>query len=88
MKLKRFMLSLTSFDHQRLMFHAARQTVRKAEMARLALHIWLNQHDLELEKWKAKKAAELGIRVSELEQQLLEINDFQPIITNDKDKYD
>ncbi len=88
MKLKRFMLSLTSFDHQRLMFHAARQTVRKAEMARLALHIWLNQHDLELEKWKAKKAAELGISVSELEQQLLEINESQAIITKDKDNYD
>ncbi|WP_416233369.1 hypothetical protein [Anabaena sp. UHCC 0399] len=88
MKLKRFMLSLTSFDHQRLIFHAERQTVRKAEMARLALHIWLNQHDLELEKWKAKKASELGISVSELEQQLLATAECQAIIAKKKDKHD
>jgi hypothetical protein len=79
MKLKRFMLSLTNFDHQRLVFHAARQTLRKAEMARLALHGWLNQHDSELEKWKNKKADEIGISVSELEQQLLNNTHYHPI---------
>jgi hypothetical protein len=72
MKLHRFMLSLPNFDNQRLIFHAARQTVRKAEMARIAVHEWLNQHDSELEEWKAKTASELGISVSELEKRLLD----------------
>ncbi len=71
MKLQRFMLSLPSFDNQRLIFHAARQTLRKAEMARLAVHEWLNYHDFELEEWKNKTASELGISISELEQKLL-----------------
>jgi hypothetical protein len=71
MRLQRFMISLPRFDNQRLIFHAARQTLRKAEMARLVLHEWLNQHDAELEDWKARTASELGISVSELEQQLL-----------------
>jgi hypothetical protein len=71
MKLQRFMLSLTRFDHQRLIFHAARQTARKAEMARIAVHEWLNQHDSELEEWKTKTASELGISISELERRLL-----------------
>jgi hypothetical protein len=66
------MLSLPNFDNQRLIFHAARQTVRKAEMARIAVHEWLNQHDSELEEWKAKTASELGISVSELEKRLLD----------------
>lgn len=71
MKLQRFMISLPKFDNQRLIFHATRQTLRKAEMARLALHEWLSQHDPELEEWKAKSAHRLGISVSEFEQQLL-----------------
>ncbi len=71
MKLQRFMLSLPSFDNQRLIFHAARQTLRKAEMARVAVREWLNQHDCELEEWKTKKASELGISISRLEQKLL-----------------
>ncbi len=71
MKLKRLMLSLPSFDNQRLIFHAARQTLRKAEMARLAVREWLNSHDLELEEWKHKTACELGISISEFEQKLL-----------------
>ncbi|MEA5515736.1 hypothetical protein [Nodularia sp. UHCC 0506] len=65
------MLSLPIFDNQRLIFHADRQTLRKAEMARLAIHEWLNQHDFELEEWKNKTAFELGISISELEQKLL-----------------
>jgi hypothetical protein len=77
MKLQRFMLSLPNFDNQRLIFHAARQTVRKAEMARLAVHEWLNQHDSELEEWKAKSASELGISISEFEKQLLEAANLQ-----------
>ncbi|MDM9385366.1 hypothetical protein QUB80_32445 [Chlorogloeopsis sp. ULAP01] len=77
MKLQRFMLSLPNFDNQRLIFHAARQTVRKAEMARLAVHEWLNQHDSELEEWKAKTASELGISVSEFEKQLLDAANLQ-----------
>jgi hypothetical protein len=89
MRLQRFMLSLPSFDNQRLIFHAARQTLRKAEMARLVVHEWLNQHDFELEEWKNKSATELGMSISEFEQKLLaatqkqtmkrkkdEINDF------------
>jgi hypothetical protein len=88
MKLKRFMLSLTSFDHQRLIFHAARQTLRKAEMARLALHGWLNQHDAELEKWKAKKADEIGISVGELEQELLTNAQCQEVMKKEDDKLD
>jgi hypothetical protein len=71
MTLQRFMLSLSNFDNQRLIFHASRQTLRKAEMARLAVHEWLNQRDLELEQWKNKTAFELGITISELEQKLL-----------------
>jgi hypothetical protein len=71
MRLKRFMISLARFDNQRLIFHAARQTLRKAEMARLAIHEWLNQHDFELEDWKTRRAFDLGISVSEVEQQLL-----------------
>ncbi len=71
MKLQRFMLSLPSFDNQRLIFHAARQTLRKAEMARVAVREWLNQHDCELEEWKTKKASELGISISRFEQKLL-----------------
>ncbi|MBF2007109.1 hypothetical protein ACF3DV_29685 [Chlorogloeopsis fritschii PCC 9212] len=71
------MLSLPNFDNQRLIFHAARQTVRKAEMARLAVHEWLNQHDSELEEWKAKSASELGISISEFEKQLLEAANLQ-----------
>ncbi|MFQ4140978.1 hypothetical protein [Chlorogloeopsis sp. ULAP02] len=71
------MLSLPNFDNQRLIFHAARQTVRKAEMARLAVHEWLNQHDSELEEWKAKTASELGISVSEFEKQLLDAANLQ-----------
>jgi hypothetical protein len=71
MKLQRFMLSLPSFDNKRLIFHAARQTLRKAEMARLAVHEWLNRHDFELEEWKNRTAFELGISISELEQKLL-----------------
>jgi len=70
-KLQRFMLSVPSFDDRRLIFHAARQTLRKAEMARLIVHEWLDQHQLELEEWKAKMASELGISVSELERQLI-----------------
>ncbi len=77
MRLQRFMLSLPSFDNQRLMFHAARQTLRKAEMARLAVHEWLNQHDFELEEWKNKTASELEISISELEQKLLAANQQQ-----------
>ncbi len=71
MRLQRFMLSLPNFDNQRLIFHAARQTLRKAEMARLVVHEWLNQHDFELEEWKNKTATDLGISISELEQKLL-----------------
>lgn len=77
MRLQRFMLSLPSFDNQRLIFHAARQTLRKAEMARLAVHEWLNQHDFELEEWKNKTASELGMSISELEQKLLLANHKQ-----------
>jgi len=67
------MLSLGNFDNERLIFHATRQTLRKAEMARLALHEWLNQHDSQLEAWKSKTASEHGISVSELEQHLLSV---------------
>jgi len=70
-KLQRFMLSVASFDDQRLIFHAARQTLRKAEMTRLIVHEWLDQHQPELEEWKAKMASELEISVSEFERQLL-----------------
>ena len=70
-KLQRFFLSLSNFDNQRLIFHAARQTLRKAEMTRLAVHEWLEQHEPELQEWKVKTASELGISVSELERQLL-----------------
>lgn len=70
-KLHRFMLSLPSFDNQRLLLHAARQTLRKAEMARLIMHEWLEQHESELEAWKVKIASDLGISVGELEQQLM-----------------
>lgn len=70
-KLQRFFLSISNFDNQRLIFHASRQTLRKAEMARLIVHEWLEQHDAELEEWKAKAASELGISVRELERQLL-----------------
>lgn len=69
--LQRFMLSVPGFDNERLIFHAARQTLRKAEMARLAVHEWLEQHDSVLEEWKAKKASELGISITELERQLI-----------------
>ncbi|TVP59122.1 MAG: hypothetical protein EA343_20550 [Nodularia sp. (in: Bacteria)] len=71
------MLSLPSFDNQRLIFHASRQTLRKAEMARLAVHEWLNQHDFELEEWKNKTACELGISISELEQKILAVTQKQ-----------
>ncbi|WP_390665765.1 hypothetical protein [Nostoc foliaceum] len=81
MKLQRFMLSLPSFDNQRLIFHSARQTLRKAEMARVAVREWLNQHDCELEEWKSKKASELGISISRLEQKLLDAAQHQ-VITN------
>jgi hypothetical protein len=84
MKLKRFMLSLPSFDNQRLIFHAARQTRRKAEMARLAVHEWLNQHDFELEEWKNKTALQMGIGTSELEQKLLAAAQSQ-VVTNNRD---
>lgn len=84
MRLQRFMLSLPSFDNKRLIFHAARQTLRKAEMARLAVHEWLNQHDLELEEWKNKTASELGMSTSELEQKLLAATQRQAI-TRKKD---
>ncbi|WP_338044490.1 hypothetical protein [Nostoc edaphicum] len=79
MKLQRFMLSLPSFDNQRLIFHSARQTLRKAEMARVAVREWLNQHDCELEEWKSKKASELGISISRLEQKLLAAAQHQAI---------
>ncbi|MBD2563752.1 hypothetical protein H6G95_24695 [Nostoc linckia FACHB-391] len=75
------MLSLPSFDNQRLIFHSARQTLRKAEMARVAVREWLNQHDCELEEWKSKKASELGISISRLEQKLLDAAQHQ-VITN------
>jgi len=71
LKLQRFMISLPSFDNERLILHATRQTLRKAEMARLIVHEWLNQHEPELKEWKAKTASELGISVSELEWQLI-----------------
>lgn len=74
------MLSLPSFDNQRLIFHAARQTLRKAEMARLAVHEWLNYHDFELEEWKTKTASELGISISELERKLLAAAQRQAIM--------
>ncbi len=83
MRLQRFMLSLPSFDNQRLIFHAARQTLRKAEMARLAVHEWLNHHDFELEEWKNKTASELGISISELEQKLLAANQKQAMKTKE-----
>lgn len=69
--LQRFFLSVSNFDNQRLIFHAIRQTLRKAEMTRFIVHEWLEQHEPELEEWKAKTASVLGISVSELEQQLL-----------------
>jgi len=78
MKLQRFMLSVPSFDNQRLIFHATRQTLRKAEMARLIMHEWLEQHEPELERWKTQTASELGISVSEFERQLLAAADSQP----------
>jgi hypothetical protein len=71
MRLQRFMISLPKFDNQRLIFHAARQTLRKAEMARLAIHEWLDRKDVELEEWKARTASGLGISISEFEQLLL-----------------
>ncbi len=74
------MLSLPSFDNQRLIFHAARQTLRKAEMARLAVHEWLNYHDFELEEWKTKTASELGISISEFERKLLAAAQRQAIM--------
>ena len=70
-KLQRFMISLSSFDNQRLAFHSARQTLRKAEMARLIVHEWLEQHESDLERWKAKSASELGVSIREVEQRLL-----------------
>lgn len=85
MKLQRFMLSLPSFDNQRLIFHAARQTLRKAEMARVAVREWLNQHDCELEEWKTKKASELGISISRLEQKLLATAQHQSITNKEND---
>jgi len=85
MRLQRFMLSLPSFDNQRLIFHAARQTLRKAEMARLLVHEWLNQHDFELEEWKNKTASELGISISQLEQKLLANNQTQAMKTKNHD---
>ncbi|MEH2107508.1 hypothetical protein [Nostoc sp.] len=85
MKLQRFMLSLPSFDNQRLIFHAARQTLRKAEMARVAVREWLNQHDCELEEWKTKKASELGISISRLEQKLLAAAQHQSITNKEND---
>lgn len=77
-KLQRFMLSVPNFDNERLIFHAARQTLRKAEMARFAVREWLNQHDPELEEWKTRTASEFGISVSELERQLLAEAQDQP----------
>lgn len=88
MRLQRFMLSLPNFDNQRLIFHASRQTLRKAEMARLAVHEWLNQHDLELEEWKSKTAFELGITISELEQKLIAATQKQVIKRNKDDSVD
>ena len=76
-KLQRFFLSISNFDNQRLIFHACRQTLRKAEMARLIVHEWLEQHEAELEEWKAKTALELGISVRELELQLLAASEEQ-----------
>ncbi len=87
MKLQRFMLSLPSFDNQRLIFHAARQTLRKAEMARVAVREWLNQHDCELEEWKTKKASELGISISRLEQKLLAAAQNQAISNKTDDNF-
>jgi hypothetical protein len=88
MKLQRFMLSLPSFDNQRLIFHAARQTLRKAEMARLAVHEWLNYHDFELEEWKTKTASELGISISEFERKLLAAAQRQGIMRKVDDEPD
>ncbi|WP_138505681.1 hypothetical protein [Nostoc sp. PA-18-2419] len=79
------MLSLPSFDNQRLIFHAARQTLRKAEMARVAVREWLNQHDCELEEWKSKTASELGISISRLEQKLLASAQHQAITAKGDD---
>ena len=76
-KLQRFFLSISNFDNQRLIFHASRQTLRKAEMARLIIHEWLEQHEAELEEWKAKTASKLGISISELERQLLAASEEQ-----------
>ena len=76
-KLQRFFLSVSVFDNQRLAFHALRQTLRKSEMARLIVHEWLEQHDAELNDWKAKTASELEISVSELERQLLAATEHQ-----------
>ncbi len=85
MKLQRFMLSLPSFDNQRLIFHAARQTLRKAEMARVAVREWLNEHDCELEEWKRKTASELGISISILEQKLLASAQHQAVTSKGDD---
>lgn len=82
------MLSLPSFDNQRLIFHATRQTRRKAEMARLAVHEWLNQHDFELEEWKNKTALQMGIGINELEQKLLAAAQSQVVNRNTDDDSD
>lgn len=76
-KVQRFFLSVSVFDNQRLIFHALRQTLRKSEMARLIVHEWLEQHEAELDEWKAKAASELEISVSELERQLLAAAEHQ-----------
>ncbi len=76
-KVQRFFLSVSVFDNQRLIFHALRQTLRKSEMARLIVHEWLEQHEAELDEWKAKTASELEISVSELEKQLLAAAEHQ-----------
>ena len=87
-KLQRFFLSVSSFDNQRLIFHAARQTLRKAEMTRLVVHEWLEQHEPELEEWKVKTASQLGISVSELERQLLAAANYQARANRTKDNTD
>lgn len=65
-KLKRFSITLPSYDNQRVLGHAAKRTIGKAEMVRFIVQQWLDEHEGELQQYWSEMSQQTGLPIPEL----------------------
>ncbi|MBV8884658.1 MAG: hypothetical protein JO235_11775 [Chroococcidiopsidaceae cyanobacterium CP_BM_RX_35] len=71
-KLRQFSVTLPSFDNQRLVGHAARRTIGKAELVRKIIQEWLDQHEPELQHYWQELSVQTGLPISEVKLKVLD----------------